>query len=128
MKAHLRARQQLRKLVKKYQVGLVAILETFQKEECIHRFVNSFAFTKSCTNDLWSGKIWVIWDGNCDFDIVSMSNQMITGWFCHYDFKCLITFMYAKCGFYDRRKLWVELEGLNVGASPWLVVGDFNYI
>lgn len=34
--------------------------------------------------------------------------------------------MYAKCGVYDRRKLWVE--GLNVEASPWLVMGDFNYI
>lgn len=114
--------------MKKYQAGLVAIIELFQKEEQINRFVQSLAFNRWCTNETRSGKICVIWDGNCDFDIVSISKQMITVWFCHDDFKCLITFVYAKCGFYDRRTFWLDLEGLNVGASPWLIVGDFNYI
>lgn len=90
--------------MKKNQVGLVAILETFQKEECIHRFVNSFAFTKSCTDDLWSSKIWVIWDGSCSFDTISMSDQMVTSWLYQNGVKVLISFVYAKYRFYGRKK------------------------
>lgn len=37
-----------------------------------------------------------------------------------------ITFVYAKCGFYDLRVLWRDLEGFNTGSSPWIVIRDFN--
>lgn len=29
---------------------------------------------------------------------------------------------------YNWRRLWRELEGLNVGLEPWLVIGNFNCI
>lgn len=40
----------------------------------------------------------------------------------------LITFVYVKCGFYDLRHLWSNLEGLFGKTFPWLVVGNLNYI
>lgn len=57
-----------------------------------------------------------------------MSDQVVTSWFCHNGVKVSITFVYAKCEFYERRKLWMDLEGLNVGDSPWIIVEDFNCI
>lgn len=42
----------LRKLVKKYHVGLVAILEPFKKEEHIHKYVQFLAFTNSRINEI----------------------------------------------------------------------------
>lgn len=102
----------LRKLVKKYQVGLVAIIKPFQNEERIDRFVQSFTFTNWCTNENQCGKIWVMWDRSQTVDIINMSDQMITGWTFQNGLKVFITFLYAKCGFYDIRKLWVDLDGL----------------
>lgn len=50
----------LRKLLKKYQVGLTTIMEQFQKEESINMFVQSLEFTNWCTNENWCGKTWVV--------------------------------------------------------------------
>lgn len=45
------SRKCLRKLVKKYHVGLVAILEPFKKEH-IHRYVQFLAFINSSINKI----------------------------------------------------------------------------
>lgn len=43
-------------------------------------------------------------------------------WYSYDGLKILLSFMYAKCGFYNRNRLWVDLEGLNVGLAPWVVL------
>lgn len=59
-----------------------------------------------------------MWNENIQFDVVSLSSQMIKGWTVGNGFKILITFVYAKCGFYDRRTLLEKMEGLAGGAHP----------
>lgn len=57
-----------------------------------------------------------------------MSNQVITSWTSENDYKMLVTFVYVKYGFYDRRQLWAHMEGLFGRNFPWLVIRDFNCI
>ncbi|KAL0289360.1 UNVERIFIED_CONTAM: hypothetical protein Sangu_2617400 [Sesamum angustifolium] len=35
--------------------------------------------------------------------------------------------VYAKCDTVERRALWDALRSISVGASPWIVGGDFKY-
>lgn len=46
----------MKKLAKKFEVSLVAVLELFHKEENMHRFAQSLAFTKCYTNEGHDGK------------------------------------------------------------------------
>lgn len=59
-----------------------------------------------------------MWNANIQFDVVSLSSHMIMGWTVCNGSKNLIYFVYAKCGFYDRRTLWVDMEGLTL-ISWW---------
>ncbi|KAL0292619.1 UNVERIFIED_CONTAM: hypothetical protein Sangu_2527700 [Sesamum angustifolium] len=36
--------------------------------------------------------------------------------------------MYAKCDTVERRALWDTFCAVSVGASPWIVGGDFNTV
>lgn len=68
------------KFVKQSQVGLVAILKPFQKEEALNRFTHSIALCYSCDNMAQGGKMWVMWNEKKKFEVVTMLNQMIIGW------------------------------------------------
>lgn len=61
------------------------------------------------------GKVWVMWAMKNGCDMVSMSDQMILGWFLLKGIKVLFTFVYAKCSYYEHRGLWLNLENLPVG-------------
>ncbi|KAL0283283.1 UNVERIFIED_CONTAM: hypothetical protein Sangu_2899900 [Sesamum angustifolium] len=39
-----------------------------------------------------------------------------------------VTVVYAKCDTVERRALWDALRAVSVGASPWIVGGDFNTV
>lgn len=91
----------MKKKVKKFKISLVAVLELFHKEDNVHKFAHSLAFTKCCLNAGQGGKIWVMWEENCIFDIVFIAKQMITGWYSYDGLKILLSVVYAKCGFYD---------------------------
>ncbi|KAK4395942.1 hypothetical protein Sango_1748500 [Sesamum angolense] len=39
-----------------------------------------------------------------------------------------VTAVYAKCDTVERRELWDALRAASVGASPWIVGGDFNTV
>ncbi|KAK4382071.1 hypothetical protein Sango_2907300 [Sesamum angolense] len=39
-----------------------------------------------------------------------------------------VTAVYAKCDTVERRALWDALHAVSVGASPWIVGGDFNTV
>ncbi|KAF5465270.1 hypothetical protein F2P56_015292 [Juglans regia] len=42
--------------------------------------------------------------------------------------KLLVTFVYAKWSLYEHWGLWNDLEALQIGSHPWLIMGDFNTI
>lgn len=62
------------------------------------------------------------------FKVVSMSNQLITGWACCRGTKLMITILYAKCSYLKRRGMWADLQNTAFLNYPWIVEGDFNCI
>ncbi|KAG6650510.1 hypothetical protein CIPAW_06G048500 [Carya illinoinensis] len=117
----------LRNLVRKYSISMLAISEPFIEESMFH-FTKFLDFPNYCSDEAMRGKVWVMWNGHDDFEVVSMLDQMITGWVVLNGIKVFVTFVYAKCSFYKRRGLWTDLVALQVGLNPWLIVGDFNII
>lgn len=74
------------------------------------------------------GKVWLFWEEGLDFEFVSCSDQVLTGWFVRGEMHTLVTVIYATCFQMHRRELWDYLCGIEPGLQPWLVAGDFNII
>ncbi|KAF5462658.1 hypothetical protein F2P56_018646, partial [Juglans regia] len=74
------------------------------------------------------GKLWVFWNIPNIFEIVLCTIQSVSGWFKWDAHRVLVTFVYAKCSYVDRRELWHDLEEWTDLDQPWLVLGDFNVI
>ncbi|KAK0593001.1 hypothetical protein LWI29_028893 [Acer saccharum] len=53
---------------------------------------------------------------------------MITGWLVLANKRLLLTFVYAKCTYTERRALWADLDPSQMNDCPWMVLGDFNAI
>lgn len=53
---------------------------------------------------------------------------MIMGLMNSMERKILVSFVYAKCYYYEQRQLWLELNRLPGLTMPWVVMGDFNCI
>ncbi|KAF5465236.1 hypothetical protein F2P56_015261 [Juglans regia] len=74
------------------------------------------------------GKIWLFWAEELKFELISMSDQALSGWFIHGMCRVLATFVYAS-GF---RVKWLDLrdflKGKNSCGLPWFIVGDSNII
>ena len=60
--------------------------------------------------------------------MLSRSAQKITGWLVFANKKMLISFVYAKCTYTERRALWTDLVHSQMIDCPWMVLGDFNAI
>lgn len=53
---------------------------------------------------------------------------MITGWLMLANQRVLLTFVYAKCTYAERRALWADLGHSQMNDCPWMVLSDFNTI
>ncbi|KAK1575277.1 hypothetical protein Q3G72_004017 [Acer saccharum] len=53
---------------------------------------------------------------------------MITGWLVLANKRMLLTFVYAKCTYTERRALWADLDRSQMNDCPWMVLGDFHAI
>lgn len=90
--------KKLKKLLKKYNVNMLVILKQFIKEDAINKFSQVYYFW---LNEALGGKIWLMWNMLSVFDVVSMSDQMISGWVFTKQIKILVTFVYANCSYYE---------------------------
>lgn len=113
----------LRKLVNKHHLRLVTVLEPFQRVETIIRYAQLLDLSYYCCNEDKGGKIWIMWSVEIFFDVVHIYEKMIMGWTYQNISKILASFVYAKCGFYDQRKLWTTWRVFLVGPihGSWLV-------
>ncbi|XP_042944788.1 uncharacterized protein LOC122278670 [Carya illinoinensis] len=83
----------------------------------------------SCvSNEDVGGKIWLMWKDDTNLVVQAMGDQFITVKMVENSKTILMTIVYAKCYYQDRRRLWRDLEVTNLQNVPWIVVGDFNII
>lgn len=67
-------------MLKKHDVNMLVTSEPFMKEEAIIHFATILEFLNCCSNEAMGGKLWVMWNSQSMFDVVSKSDQMISGW------------------------------------------------
>lgn len=108
-------------------MAMVAVSEPFSDDSKMSRLAYLLGLSKYCSNAAMGGKIRVFWNELYEFEVLCMSNQMITGWVRKGVENVLVTFVYAKCNSVERRGLWDSLKTICM-EDPWLVVGDFNII
>ncbi|XP_031287891.1 uncharacterized protein LOC116146622 [Pistacia vera] len=120
------SRNRLKSLVKKFGVSIVGILEPFAADDKMSRLAYLLGLPNHCSNAVVDGKIWIFWSDDCDWEVLSMTNQSISGIFLFGEENLFISFIYAKCSCIERRDLWQSLELVDSKEDPWLVVGDFN--
>ncbi|KAK3219916.1 hypothetical protein Dsin_013886 [Dipteronia sinensis] len=123
-----RSRGRLKKLINKFNVDLLAISETFAAEERMELLGNFLNYHHFISNENQGGKLWLFWNDINAFEVISITTQMVSGWFIKDGQRMLVTFVYAKCSYVKRRELWRHLEESQVSDYPWLVLGDFNVI
>ncbi|KAJ0088691.1 hypothetical protein Patl1_32423 [Pistacia atlantica] len=122
------SRNRLKSLVKKFGVSIVGILEPFAADDKMSRLAFVLGLPNHFSNAVVDGKIWIFWSDDCDWEVLSMTNQSISGIFRCGEENLFISFIYAKCNSIERRDLWQSLELVDSKEDPWLVVGDFNVI
>lgn len=107
----------IEKLVKHFKIDIVGIIKPFHKVVDIQRYAFALSFSYFCTNESSGRKLWVMWKDGCSFGVISNSEQMPIGWLTQNGLKSQIYFEYAKCDFYDWRKLSTNLKGINDGLA-----------
>ncbi|KAF5481754.1 hypothetical protein F2P56_002383 [Juglans regia] len=121
------SRIRLKQLVNKWKVHIVVILEPFAREDKLPGLAIYLGFQSYCSNEVVGKKVWLLWQDVFEVDIIDMSDQFLTSCFRVADQKLVLTFVYAKCTYQERKDLWQALE-CHDGDLPWLVAGDFNII
>ncbi|XP_028804662.1 uncharacterized protein LOC114759619 [Neltuma alba] len=78
----------------------------------------------------FSGGIWLFWDMNTDFVVLSSSDQFVHGKVRNGNGdEWLLTFVYGHPNTILRRQLWQSLHNIyNASNMKWAVAGDFNVV
>ncbi|KAK0580059.1 hypothetical protein LWI29_035797 [Acer saccharum] len=118
----------LKSLIKKFNVDLFAISEPFAAEDRMVRLGNLLSYHHFISNEIQGGKLWIFWKDFNAFEVTLITTQMVSGWFVKEGQRILVSFVYAKCSYAERRELWRHLEENQVSDFPWVVLGDFNVI
>lgn len=107
---NIKSRRRVAKLVKMYNISLIAILEPLHHANKIQEFSNRIGFNFSLANQEADEKIWLCW--NHEVVLVDAFEQCITVdiGFLNSDLVRL-TIVYAKCSI--QRLLWEKLQLLS---------------
>lgn len=123
-----RSRKRLKLLVNKSKVALIAITEPFVREQHMVNLANFLNLHFFQSNEIEGGKLWIFWKEQDAFEVLSYTSQSILGWYVSDNQRILVTFVYAKCTYVERRELWQALTERHTEDYPWVVMGDFNAI
>ncbi|XP_041001851.1 uncharacterized protein LOC121247553 [Juglans microcarpa x Juglans regia] len=115
-------------MIKSHTPSVVAVAEPFVGEHGMSRLQQCMDFGGGISNEGDGGKLWVMWKTNESIVVSCTTGQSITILAKEKDKQVAITFVYAKCSYLDRRKLWEDLSSMRTGNTHWIVMRDFNII
>lgn len=109
---NIKSRRRVGKLVKMYNISLIAILEPLHHANKIQEFSNRIRFHFSLANQEADDKIWLCWNHEVHVVLVDAFEQCITVdiGFLNSD-RVRLTVLYAKCSI--QRLLWEKLPLLS---------------
>ncbi|KAL0292648.1 UNVERIFIED_CONTAM: hypothetical protein Scaly_2580500 [Sesamum calycinum] len=75
-------------------------------------------------------QIWFFWGPDVRCQVLVEHEQLLHVWLesNKWPKPLFVMAVYAKCDTVERRALWDALRAISVGASPWIVGGDFNTV
>ena len=119
--------------IRKLKVNFVCLLETRVKQCKLQQILNRhFLGWKLFHNysEALNGRIWVLWNGGMQVDLVASTDQSIT---CKIEVNSKTFFFSAIYGCnqgIERRRLWDHLAIIHsrLSKKPWFLTGDFNII
>jgi hypothetical protein len=107
------------------KLKILIIAEPFRQDCKLARWQGMLKFEVSYSNGDSGGKLWVFWKYEVQVNILQESNQHVT---FIINSSLLISAVYAKCNYMERRQLWDGLLSFGVLQMPWMIIGDFNTI
>jgi hypothetical protein len=112
-------------MLKVLKPKILIIAEPFRQDCKLARWQGMLKYDVSYSNGDSSGKLWVFWKDKVQVNILQESNQHVT---FIINSSLLISAIYAKCNYMERRQLWDGLLSFGVLQMPWMIIGDFNTI
>lgn len=107
---------------------MVAILEPFLSSNKCYRWARWLRLPCFVNNVYMGGKIWLFWTKEIKFELISISDQVVSGWFSLGSCRVLSTFVYASCFQLNRLELWDFLRVQDPLGLSWYIGRDFNII
>ncbi|XP_035540280.1 uncharacterized protein LOC118344244 [Juglans regia] len=99
--------------------------EPFRDDSQLNYWKTFLEFDECLSNANQDGKLWCFWKAGLKVEVMGVSDQHLT---MLINSSLLISSVYAKCRFLDRRPLWSNLLGVNNLQFPHVIIGDFNVI
>lgn len=75
----LSSKNRPRCLLNKCRLSVATLLEPFLSENKCLRWATWMKLNNFVNNDEVGGKFWLFWDENLEFELVSLSNQAVSG-------------------------------------------------
>ncbi|XP_061369209.1 uncharacterized protein LOC133312082 [Gastrolobium bilobum] len=122
----------IRDLKSRFNISLLALLETKISDDKASKISSKFGFSKVHRQDPigFSGGIWLMWDEvEFSLQVLKSNHQFIHSKISYHNHTRdeYITMVYASPQRHERRTLWKDMMDLNVdSSSSWIVMGDFN--
>jgi hypothetical protein len=112
-------------MLKVLKSKILIIAEPFRQDCKLARWQGMLNFDVSYLNGDSGGKLWIFWKDEVQVNILQELNQHVT---FIINSSLLISAVYAKCNYMERRQLWDSLLSFGVLQMPWMILGDFNTI
>ncbi|KAF5465148.1 hypothetical protein F2P56_015179 [Juglans regia] len=119
------SKKRLRKLVRVHQPCVLFLAEPFGDDSQLSYWCDYFSFSACISNADKAGKLWCFWVAGIQVDVVGGSDQYLA---LMINSNILISTVYAKCWYLDRRVLWEDLLNVNAVQMPHVILGDFNIL
>lgn len=117
----------LMQLKRAHNLIFIAVMEPFCRRSKLDRFRRRLGFDFAHANS--NNKIWLFSDMAINCTVIEDLDQHVTCSINNNGDSMYITIVYAKCHVHLREELWDNIKNFAEGnTSPWMVVGDFNFI
>ncbi|XP_075084929.1 uncharacterized protein LOC142168166 [Nicotiana tabacum] len=128
-KKQIQAFQRVINMQKQHGFCIVALLEPFQKQGFIYKYMRRLGMETTLSNI--NGKICLFIDVVVEWELLIDTAQQLTIKVLHHGIgkNIIMTVVYTKCSSLERLELWDNLYYLASDMElPWVVGGDFNVI
>ncbi|KAF5462727.1 hypothetical protein F2P56_018710 [Juglans regia] len=122
------SKSRLQSLLKKFKPKVLIVAEHFREDSRMLRWQNMLRFDANFSNGAHEGKLWIFSEAKVHVSVLRAYNQQVMMLIFKKHLSLVVSAVYAKCLYFERRSLWSDLIGFSSLTLPWVVLGNFNII